>query len=400
MILEFVLALLIGILAGTLTGLTPGIHINLIGAILVSASLTFLTGISPTILLVFIISMAITHTFLDFIPSIYFGAPDEDTGLATLPGHFLLMRGEGPKAVNLTLLGSVTAIISLIIVAPTLIFLIPPIFPFIQKMMGFFLLWISIFLISYKNEKRFLSFSIFILAGFLGIASLNLNLSQPLFPLLTGLFGTSTIIYSIKSKSIIPEQIIENSKIPKKDLIKPILATIFISPISALFPGLGSSQAAIIGSTITKNLNREQFLILIGSINTLIMSSSFIILLTLQKTRTGAANTILQLIPINQINLTTIILTTLLTGAISIPLTLQISKFFAKRIDKINYILISYLILIFLIILIIYFTKFPGLIILATGTILGLTCMELGIRRGFLMGALLLPTIIYYLPFS
>jgi len=399
MILSLLVTLLLGVISGTLTGLTPGIHINLIGAILISASITFLAGIPPTILLVFIISMAITHTFLDFIPSIYFGAPDEDTGLSTLPGHFLLMRGEGQKAVTLTLIGSVIAIFSLSMILPAFIFIIPPIYPFIQKMMGFFLIWISIFLISHNKEKRLLSFSIFILAGFLGIASLNLNLSQPLFPLLTGLFGTSTIIYSIKSKGIIPEQILEKFQIPKKDLIKPALATIFISPISALFPGLGSSQAAIIGSTIIKNLSREQFLILIGSINTLIMSSSFIILLVLEKTRTGAANTIIQLIPLDQINIATIMVIIILTGIISIPLTLQISKYFAKRIDKINYILISYIILSFLIILIIYFTKFPGLIILIASTILGLACMELGIRRGLLMGSLLIPTIIYYLPF-
>ena len=91
MLLSFIIALALGIIAGTITGLTPGIHINLVAVILVSASL--ILPISPIILVVFIVAMSITHTFLDFIPSIFLGAPDDDTVLSVLPGHKVTSSG-------------------------------------------------------------------------------------------------------------------------------------------------------------------------------------------------------------------------------------------------------------------------------------------------------------------
>ena len=343
--------------------------------------------------------MAITHTFLDFIPAIFLGAPDEDTGLGVLPGHELLLDGKGHHAMKLTVLGSTIAIISLLFIIPIFIFLTPKIYPLLQRMMAFFLIWIVIFLIYNEKSSKIKAILIFTLAGFLGLATLNLNMQQPLLPLLTGLFGTSTIVHSIKSRTILPKQKIEKFKINKKDLVKPTLATIFVSPVCSLFPGLGSSQAAIIGSEITGKLNREQFLILLGSINTIVMSISFVTLFLFQKSRTGAAFAISQITQLSTTNLATILITILISATIAIPTSLIISKFIAKFIHKINYIKISVAILIFLIIIITYFTGILGLIVLTVSTILGLTCIEFQTRRGFLMSAILIPTIIFYLPF-
>ena len=108
--------LLIGILSGTLTGLIPGLHINLVAIITLSLAIT--KTLSQTTLLIFIVSMAITHTFIDFIPSIFLGAPSEDTALSALPGHELLLKGQGHNAMKLTLIGSTIAIISLAIIIP------------------------------------------------------------------------------------------------------------------------------------------------------------------------------------------------------------------------------------------------------------------------------------------
>lgn len=395
--LELIIPLLIGILSGTITGLIPGIHINLVAILILS--LAFISNLPITTLLIFITAMAITHTFVDFIPAIFLGAPDEDTALGILPGHKFLLKGQGHHALKLTLLGSTTAITSLFFIIPIFIFLIPKIYPFLQQMMAFLLIWISIFLIYNEKESKIKAIIIFILAGFIGLTTLNLDIKQPLLPLLTGLFGTSTIIHSIKSRTIIPEQKIEKFHINKKEIIKPTLATIFVSPICSFFPGIGSSQAAIIGSEITGKLNREQFLILLGSINTLVMSISFVTLFLVQKSRTGAAFAISQITQFSTTNLTAILTTILISAIIAIPISLTLSKFTAKNIHKISYIKISLLILIFLIIIITYFTGILGLIILIVATTLGLTCIEFQTRRGFLMGAILIPTIIFYLPF-
>tara|TARA_Y100000310_G_scaffold345856_1_gene471522 strand:+ start:2227 stop:3420 length:1194 start_codon:yes stop_codon:yes gene_type:complete len=396
--LSLVISLFLGIFAGTLTGLIPGIHINLI-----AATFLFLIPIFPEIssmtMITFIVSMAITHTFLDFIPSIFLGAPDSDTALGILPGHKFLIKGLGHYAVILTLIGSTISIGILILIIPIFIFLIPKIYPFIYKMMAFFLIWISIFLIIKEKNSKIISLIIFLLAGFLGIASLNLPITEPLLPLLTGLFGSSTLIYSIKSKILLPKQIIEKIKIQKKELIKPALITILVSPICSFFPGIGSSQAAIIGSQLTKKLSREQFLILLGSINTLVMSISFLTLFLIQKSRTGAANAISQITTLTTQNLLEIILIIIITSIISIPLTIFFSKLFAKNIHKISYTTISLVILLILTLIILLFSGILGLVVFSISTILGLTSIEFGVKRSFLMGCLLIPTILFYLPF-
>jgi len=397
MIIEIALAILLGVAAGTITGVIPGIHTNLVAVTLLSL-IPFLPSTSTTTLIAFIASMAITHTFLDFIPSIFLGAPDEDTALGVLPGHKFLMKGLGHEAIKLTLIGSSIAIALLVIIIPTFIFTIPKIYPFIQRMMSWFLIWISIFLILDERESKTRAIIIFILAGFLGIATLNLNISQPLFPLLTGLFGSSTLIHSIKTKTKIPKQKITETLISKKELIKPAIATTLISPLCSFFPGLGSSQAAIIGSKITGRLSSEQFLVLLGSINTLVVSVSFLTLFLVDKSRTGVANAVSQLTTLTPGNLITILIAILAASIIAIPLTILISKIFAKNIHKINYSKISLTVLALLTALVFIFSGFIGLFTFAVATVLGLTCIEFGTRRSFLMGALLIPTILFYLP--
>jgi putative membrane protein len=394
---ELILALLIGVLAGTFTGLIPGIHLNIVAVSVLS--IAFVSNISTTVFLVFISAMAITHTFIDFIPATFLGAPDEDTGLSILPGHELLLKGDGHHAIRLTLLGSTIATISLIFLVPLFILLMPKIYLFLQRMMGFFLIWISIFLISQAKKTKTKAIIIFLLAGFLGLASMNLGLQQPLLPLLTGLFGTSTIIHSIKSKTLVPKQKIKKFKLNKKILIKPTIATVLVSPICSFFPGLGSSQAAIIGSEITGELDREQFLILVGSINTLVMSISFVTLFLFQKSRTGAASAISQLTKLTTTDITIILTTVLCATILAIPIALNASKIIAKHIHKIPYTKISFIVLVALIIIVAYFTGVVGLLALTVSTLLGLTCIEFEARRSFLMGAILIPTIIFYLPF-
>ena len=140
MLAELLLFLLLGILAGTFTGLAPGIHINLIGALLVSASASFLFFMPALYFVVFITSMAITHTFVDFIPSVFLGCPNTDTELSILPGHELLKEGKGHAAVLLTAYGGLAAIVLTMILAFPLILLVKKIYPLIQ----IFIPWILI----------------------------------------------------------------------------------------------------------------------------------------------------------------------------------------------------------------------------------------------------------------
>jgi putative membrane protein len=88
---------------------------------------------------------------------------------------------------------------------------------------------------------------------------------------------------------------------------------------------------------------------------------------------------------------------TIIVGLIVFFITLKISKSIANKIQNINYEKLSWTILIFLIIMTAVISGHLGLLVLIISTFLGLSCQYYGIRKGLLMGCLLIPTIIIYL---
>jgi len=399
--LYLITALILGILAGIFTGLIPGIHTNLIAVMLLSlTTLTLFSSIEPIVLAIFLVAMSITHTFVDYIPSVYLGAPDEDNFLSILPGHNMLLKKQAHNAVVYTLYGSISAIIIILLLSPLFLLFLNPTFPYIQTIIPHILVIASIALIYFEKNSKKWAIIIFLLAGFLGIASMNLPTRQPLLPLFTGLFGISSLITSIAKKQKIPKQRIsklKNIKIKKKSFFKTMFASMLASPLVAFLPGLGTGQAAVIGSEVTGDLNQKEFLILLGAINTIVMGLSFITLYTVGKARTGTSLAIQQLLTLSFIHLFYILATITIAGIFSFFITIKLSKIFAKNIHKYNYKKLSYIIIILLTLLTLYFSGIYGLLILITSTFLGLTTILLNIRRTHLMGALILPTILYYI---
>lgn len=396
MLLEIVLFLSLGILVGTLTGLFPGIHINLVGAILLGLSSTILLFLNPLYFVVFIIAMSITHTFTDFVPSILLGCPNEDTSLSVLPGHQMLQEGKGLEAITLATYGCLSAILIFVLVAFPSSFLISYIYPIIQKIIPFILICVILIMI-YTESKKFSAFLVVALTGILGLCVLNLNLKESLLPLLSGLFGSSMLLMSIKEKTKIPKQDLEIEKPKINSLIKPVSGALIASPLCGLLPGLGSGQAAILGSQISKT-DSKGFLILIGATNILVMGLSFVGLYSISKGRTGSAVAIQQLIGTFGTNILALILfVVLVSGIVSFFLTIFLSKKFVFIFEKINYTKLSIYTLTLLSIIVLIFSGIFGFIILIISTLTGIFCISLNVKRTNMLGCLLIPTIILYL---
>ena len=395
MLIQIILFLLFGTLVGTFTGLIPGIHINLIGIILVSVASSIFFSLNPIYLIVFIVSVAITHTFLDFIPSVFLGCPDTDTELSILPGHEMLKEGLGYEAILLTAYGSLAAIFILILIAYPSILLIPKIYELIRNIIPLLLIGISLMLIfSEKNRKAALT--VFFITGFLGLITLNLTKGSNNFilPLLTGLFGSSNLFLSLKNKTEIPKQKIQTSRTKIK---KPLIGALLASPLCSFLPGLGSGQAAIIGNMISKS-DKKEFLVLIGATNTLVMGFSFISLYAISKTRTGAAIAIKEIINLPSKEIFILILATIfVSGLISFFLTKFLAKLISQKIRKISYTTLSITTLIILTVLVFLISGFIGFIILIISTLTGIYCISLKVRRTNMIGCLLIPTIFLYL---
>ena len=398
MFLEIIISITLGISAGVITGLIPGVHVNLISLLLLSISPILLNYTNPIALAVFIISMATTHSFLDFIPGIFLGAPDADTALSILPGHKLLLEGKAFEAVKLTIMGSLGALILSIFLIPITIPAFPFIYEHLKQYIGYLLIAIMTFMIL-KDKKRFLNFGVFFISGVLGLIVLNIpNLNNPLFPMLSGLFGTSMLVISLSDKVNIPTQTFtETIEINKLTLAQSLGASTIAGSLTGFFPGLGAAQGAVLAQQLTKNIGDYGFMILVGGINTVNFILSLITLYTIDKARNGAVIVIQELLDTLNIKIIVVFISSaLITAGIATFLTLKITKIFAKIIVKVNYKILVISVITLIISLTIYFSGFLGLIILITSTCVGIIPAELGVGRNHAMGCLILPVILFF----
>lgn len=400
MFFELIIAMFLGIMSGIVTGLIPGIHVNLISVLVLSMS-TFLSYyIAPVVLSVYIISLAICHSFLDSLPSIYLGAPDEAQALSVLPGHKLLNRGEGHNAIVCTVIGSFGTLLLCLICFPIFIFGMELIYPYIKTIVGYLLVIVSGILIWRDKGKRLKSLFLYLIAGVLGILVLNMpNMSQPLFPLLSGLFGFSILLVSLMQKAIIPKQDFSIPlKLSNKDTVKSVTAASSVGFIAAFLPGFGNSQAAILASSFIKDATEETFLTLVGGINTANMLISIGTAYALSKSRNGAILAVRELLQsVDFSRMVLFLIIALIVGGIASLLTVNISKVFSRLVVKMNYAKIVWSIITFITVLTFVFDGWLGLVILATATSIGLIASELGVGKNHLMGCLIVPVALFFL---
>ena len=156
LLLASLLFTLMGVALGVVTGLVPGLHVNNVAVLIIviqgslfSLTVSMFALLSPTVTDVsvlvscLIVGVVISHTFLDFIPSVYLGAPEPETALSVLPGHRMLLRGEGYLAIKLAAYASFWALLlSLAFLLPVRLLMGSPLFgyeriqPFIVLVLG------------------------------------------------------------------------------------------------------------------------------------------------------------------------------------------------------------------------------------------------------------------------
>ncbi len=397
MILELFLAFVCGLVAGIFTGLAPGIHINLVAALLVSLLPRF-SSISPLAAVIFIVVMTVTHVFLDFIPSVFLGVPEEDTFLAILPSHELTLQGRGYEAVMLLMYGSLCGVLILLLATPLYLLFLPTLYTFLKTTMPYLLLAISCYIIL-REVQVTKAFVVFMLAGFLGLITFSLPVREPLTPLLTGLFGIAALLGSLKETIPKKEQVILPLKekiISRYEYIKAMTAALIAAPLCSFLPGIGSGHAATIGAEIVPQ-ERKGFLVLIGAISMSVATLSFVTLYVLDRTRSGSAAAIQKILPVLTMHhLLIILIVCILAALISFFLALSFAKLTIRVMKKIPYTTITKGVLLMLMSISFLVSGWLGLLVTITGTTLGLYCMIAGVKRIQLMGALIVPTILYY----
>ncbi|MEM2874326.1 MAG: tripartite tricarboxylate transporter permease [Candidatus Nanoarchaeia archaeon] len=403
---DLLLALGLGCCAGIFTGLAPGIHTNTVAAGILTVLPILTQWFSPLALGVFLTSMVIMHSFTDFIPSIFIGAPDDgETALSVLPGHKMLLEGKGYDALKLTVVGGIGATIIGLMILPIFGFVIMKGYDNLGIIIPILILAFSAFfiLIEPSLEGKIWATVIFALSGVLGILALNLlPIKEPLFPLLTGLFGIPTLIISMRGHNKIIEQQISDKIVFSRNWLNHAKASI-CAAIMSILPALGAAQATVLAQAISKKGKSEEnggsknFLIIVGGINT--VSSIFVLttLFLIGRARTGVLAAMKQFLSLDIYSFMVLLIASLIAIGFSAVTTLELGKFFAKNIIKFKYRKMSLFVLIILVILIILFSGLMGLLTASVAVALGLIAPKVGIKRIHAMGALAVPIVTFFI---
>jgi putative membrane protein len=395
MFLDIIAAMLLGILIGILTGIIPGIHPNTVFITMVSAAFALSSSIDTTLLLVFIMALAVSNTFLDFIPSIMFGAPDPSTALSVLPGHRLLLDGGGYEAVVLTVIGGLGVALLTLLTLPILLLVIPFVYfiirPVIHILLVLVVLWM---LLTERGWGVAWALAAFLFSGTFGVVTLNGFGSSLLFPSLTGLFAFSTLLESYYKRSVIPEQRFD--KEVAGDHRKGILTGWVAGWFAGMLPGVGASQAGVLAAQALR-ASTKQFLSALGGINTSNILFTFIMFYSLGRTRSGAVWAISQFTwGLGVLEMMLLVLVGITAAFMSAGISIALARSMLVQIRNLNYQQLNLVVILFLGVMVLLLSGLPGLVAGGTGACIGLLAIKTGIKRSHLMGYLLLPTMLYF----
>ncbi|MBW2969521.1 tripartite tricarboxylate transporter permease [Candidatus Woesearchaeota archaeon] len=375
-------AVFLGLLLGFFAGLIPGIHTNLLAVVI--AGLHFDVWFSSVLL----VSLAVSRSVVDAVPTVFLGA-SEDV-MALLPGHRLLKKGYGIEAVKFCVIGSVLGVVFGMLLIPFFLFVFPLLFSLLKPVLFWILLMLVIFLLF---RDSWWAFVVFFLSGLLGLLVLN-SVREPLFPLLSGLFGASGLLMSLFSRVSVPFQAdTDVARLPKLSLFSSVVFGALAGGIVTLFPGLGPSQAAALSQI--KRQRSFSFLVLVGALGTVDVLISLVTFFVVGKTRNGAVVIIEQLLgSISGSVLFYFVAVACVSVGFASVLALFASKWYAFFVELVDYSLISFLVLLFLFFMGFFLSGWLGVLVFITSTFVGMIAPLTNTSRSHAMGCLLLPTLI------
>ncbi len=371
-----------GAVVGIVAGLLPGLHTNLLAVfvVLLFDDVWFAS--------VFLISLAVARSVVDAVPAVFLGA-SEDV-MSILPGHKLLMKSHGCEAVKFLVAGSLFGLLISICFIPVFFF----VFPFLFRILKPFLFWIVLLLVTILIAREgWKAFCVFFLAGILGLLTLN-SLLEPLFPLLSGLFGASGLLLSLLDDDSVPEQFFSDIlRLKKSSWLSTLGTGVLAGSVVTLFPGLGPSQAAALVQV--KRTKPIKYLVITGAIGTVDVVISLVTFISLGKTRNGAVVALEQLVGSLTPSAFVVLLgAALLSAGLASIVALYFSRFYAYFIDVVGCKNLAVCVIMILAVTSVFLSGSLGLLVFLTASAVGVIAPLIGVSRSHAMGCLLLPTLL------
>lgn len=379
--MEFnILFFIAGVFLGLLSGFIPGIHSNTVIAVL--ASLGFVSGDFASL----IIGLFPAHLVAAFIPSIFFGIPEEGAVIAVLPGQRLVLEGKGLVALKSVLVGCVFAALLCVALFQPSLGIYELVYYSIKEHLKWIILAIVVVLMV-RSKNPGLSALILLLSGALGVFALNSEMADPFLPLFSGMFAMGAILnYSARQ---VPKQ--EDGDIDP-GILKYAALGVFLGMFADLLPGIGSPSQVATFATLALPLHTLGFLVTISSIAISEGLFSLATTAAIGKSRMGATAALADIVDV-EANIMLLLVFALLSIAIIVGVVYllrnRIGRLANIDFSKANIILAVYLLLISAII-----NGVLGLVVFVLASALGWITVKIGIERTNLMGAVIIPTLV------
>ncbi len=407
---------MIGAAIGTFSGLIPGIHVNTLAVILSASSAVLLEYVSsfvplryaPVMLACCIMSAAVVHSAVSFVPSAFIGIPDTESVLSVLPAHRMVLEGEGMTAVRCAAIGSLTgAIVSLILTVPLYLLLDSGFGDYLNSItVRVLLILLTLMMVEERNGSRAVAAIVIILSGATGLVAMLEVLpmenmlgfgAETMFPLLTGLFGIPTLIWN--GGMPIPPQY-DDERFP----VSPIhgIKGVLTGSLTGWFPGITSTAGAMLAGRIFGGGGPRGFISMVASIGTASTMFTFLTLSLTGKQRSGTMTVISGLLEGTDISLgSETFLCMMVTMAIASVTAVAIMIWAGRRVcvlvNRIDMGTVNRILLVLMVAMTIVFCGYWGLILLLACTVIGMIPLLAGLHRIHLTGCLIVPVLLFKL---
>lgn len=381
----------LGVFTGVLTGLTPGIHPNTV--IFFSLPFYFSTDIEMIFYGCFVSGLSVSHTFHDFIPSLFLGLPDSATALSTVPGLDMVAEGRGLEAFNYSVFGGIYASVAFVFLLPFIFMFAADIYALLEPVMAFVLVFLLLTTI-FNTEKPVLGIVTAIMSGALGLIAFQMpvNESYVFIPMFSGLFAAPVLISALNSNREIPEQL---SKSPEfESSARGGFIGFVAGTLSGIIPGIGASVATSFLAPLMEG-SKKEFISGLGGVNTADIMISFVSLLVLEKARSGAAVALSSVAQVTPPRVILLMGSSLLAVGLSAPIALKTGEVFAKISPELPRKKLLSTAAMLITGATLYLTGFLGLLVFFTSSSIGYFAMLAGDRRPC-MSVLIVPAISFF----
>jgi putative membrane protein len=400
-----------GASVGMFSGLVPGIHVNTLASLMLisypalGALISMFTdpGYVPVLVSSCIVSAAVVHSFVNYVPSVFTGVPDQDTAMSMLPGHRLLLEGKGMVAVRASAIGSLVGAMAAVAAAVPLQYLMLNGLGDILQKMTLIMLTAAVAALVFNEsgtKDRCLAAGLIAISGAMGCVCMFMPVpfSGPvsggdlLFPLLTGLFGIPVLISSPRGVTMPVQTDDERYPVTPASGLKGVLT----GSIVGWFPGITATAGAAFTRIFVKEDRPEKFIALVSSIGT---AGTIFALITLSVNGKGRSGTMLivrdilgeSIMGVANGVFMMMLLSVAIAAAVGYWAAIRSGKAMARFISNVNIRKMNAAIVILIAVLAILMTGAWGVAILLISSLIGLIPLSAGIGRVHLSGCLLIP---------